>query len=490
MSADLSRRLNQLAADGNLDVEDVQTALRLHPLDDDGRATLGAALATFGDRLEPAARQYVEDLLAGRPAQLIARVLLAPVQRGERPDRYQPRAEVIKLQDALTAVGFPARADGDYGPGTTRAVAALQASLGVAPTGVVDAETLVRLNLRLVEAGHAPLDLSPRARVRPDAVLAMKNGANADDNRAVQAALSTLAAHFGEDAWRVSVDGQFGPRTEAAVSALQRRWYLPETGIVDGATVDALNAALAVAGQPPLTLVGGPMVGRVELHFYPGDHELKVYVLREGRVLDTYGMVGGRDAFVDDARSAVDYSPTPKGRYEVIELNPHASSSWPYSYVPYGAPLREVDGEVEFRDATGAWRVATGPKGVFAGRDPAPLGREAYFAADGTLAPMWLLNDFGHLRGRIRNVVTRNVLTHMIHTSPDLEATSGYFADTAGLVVPDQALRTLRHSHGCAHVHPRDIDELVAKSYLAPGTTFVVHGYDERFTPCSGAADV
>jgi hypothetical protein len=275
-AADLIKRLNFLVADGNLDLEDIETALRAvdhDGLQDDEAEALRDAISDFADRMEPAVLKYLAERLGGRPVQLVPRVLLGPVPRGERPDRFQPRHEVMRLQEALSALGRPLKADGDYGPATTAAVQAFQAEGGLSATGWVDSPTLLALNAALGAAGRPLLDLTPRARIRPDRVLAMKNGANAADNTAVQTALSALAAHYGEPALQLTADGQFGPRTEAAVKALQRRWLLPETGIVDDTTLAAINLALEIAGQPAIALVGGVGLGKVELHFFPGSHE-------------------------------------------------------------------------------------------------------------------------------------------------------------------------------------------------------------------------
>ena len=51
--------------------------------------------------------------------------------------------------------------------------------------------------------------------------------------------------------------------------------------------------------------------------------------------------------------------------------------------------------------------------------------------------------------------------------------------DTDRLVDAATALDVLDWSHGCEHIHPRDLDELVSRGVLAPGTPFVVHAYDE-----------
>ena len=34
--------------------------------------------------------------------------------------------------------------------------------------------------------------------------------------------------------------------------------------------------------------------------------------------------------------------------------------------------------------------------------------------------------------------------------------------------------------------YPRDLDDMVARGFLAPGTRFVIHGYDEVFSPPGG----
>jgi hypothetical protein len=69
----------------------------------------------------------------------------------------------------------------------------------------------------------------------------------------------------------------------------------------------------------------------------------------------------------------------------------------------------------------------------------------------------------------------------MVHSSADQEETAAYFAETGALLRPDEALRRLRHSHGCEHVHPRDLDDMVTRGFLRPGAVFVIHGYDDRF---------
>ena len=68
----------------------------------------------------------------------------------------------------------------------------------------------------------------------------------------------------------------------------------------------------------------------------------------------------------------------------------------------------------------------------------------------------------------------------MVHPIPELEQNAKYWEDTRALTSPAAALATLRYSHGCEHIHPRDLDEMIAKGYVAPGVLFVVHSYDDE----------
>jgi peptidoglycan hydrolase-like protein with peptidoglycan-binding domain len=486
----ITSRIRSTARDGDLDTEDVQGAVNAAradgKIDSAERIELQNALRQNADKFEPAARRYLEDTLAGKDAKLTNRVLLAPAPAGAQRDMYYARTDVVALQESLVKLGISTGTDGDYGPGTVKAVKSFQQSMGVQPTGVVDSATLQLLNDRLEAKGIDLLDLSPRAAIRPDTVVALKNGSNTADNQALQLGLARLGEHFGFEPLKLSADGKFDERTEAAVKAFQQMAYLPETGIVDRTTLDSMNAALGAVGldtvkvKPPAG--GAGFKGQVELHFYPGDQELKLYVMKDGKLLDTYGMVGGNNQTRDDPNNpTVDFGPSPKGKYKIVEVSPHTSGAWSYSYVPYGAQLREQNGEVQFRDGGGQWKWATGPQSVFKGRNPPPLERAAYQDRDGKPMKVWTLNDFGHLRGRLKSIATGNIQGHMIHSSPDQERASNYWEDTDALVDPAQALGTLHHSHGCEHIQPRDMDELVAKGYLAPGTNFVIHGYDESF---------
>lgn len=490
MQESLISSLRFFALDGDLDIEDVDHAAQVAL--EDGRISpseateLRGAIERYRAQLDPQAKAYLEDLVAGKAPQLVNRTLLAPAPRGRDKELYTPRADVVGLQECIGWLGVACVIDGDFGPATTAALKRVQQGLGLPASGLLDSRTLSRMNRALGAEGRPPLDLNPRARIRPDVVIAVKGAGERSRVKALQTALNALSEGF-ELGWpALAEDGAFGSRTEAVVRLAQELVYLPPAGIFDTSLAQALNPLLKKLGLAPLDerapSSGGGHEGRVELHFYPGRHQLKVYVLKAGRVLDVYGMVGGEEGAdrVSASNPHVRYSETPAGRYRVETVSPHASGTWPRSYVPYGSELRLMEDEVQFRAGDGVWRFATGPKSEFIRRDPPPMARAGYLGPDGSLPRTYTGNDFGHLRVYLRDLATGRLQTHMVHPIPELEQSTRYWEDTRALTSPAAALATLRYSHGCEHIHPRDLDEMIAKGYVAPGVLFVVHSYDDE----------
>jgi peptidoglycan hydrolase-like protein with peptidoglycan-binding domain len=74
------------------------------------------------------------------PAAVAPSTTLKPGDTGE---------QVKTLQHALTALGYPVTADGDYGPATQAAVVKFQTAKGLTPDGVVGPVTLAELQKAL-----------------------------------------------------------------------------------------------------------------------------------------------------------------------------------------------------------------------------------------------------------------------------------------------------------------------------------------------------
>ncbi|WP_437797167.1 peptidoglycan-binding domain-containing protein [Sorangium sp. So ce693] len=75
----------------------------------------------------------------------------------------------------------------------------------------------------------------------------LAQGAHGDGVRALQEALGAIA--LGDP---MKADGSFGPKTQAAIVALQAAEGLPQTGIVDAATIAALDRRLGARRAQPL----------------------------------------------------------------------------------------------------------------------------------------------------------------------------------------------------------------------------------------------
>lgn len=107
------------------------------------------------------------------------------------------------------------------------------------PAAAFATAAMARAVFDVVEPGGlAPKDAALKNGL-PAAALPVKRGANGDAAVAVQYALARLGVEVG------TVDGQFGPGTERAVKAFQTSAGLTATGVVDAATVMALDAKLA-----------------------------------------------------------------------------------------------------------------------------------------------------------------------------------------------------------------------------------------------------
>ncbi|EAP97511.1 hypothetical protein JNB_18613 [Janibacter sp. HTCC2649] len=133
---------------------------------------------------------------------------------------------VIALQKALRIT-----ADGSFGPGTETKVKAYQTSKGISPTGVVASATWAAL------MGQTPTTTPPPATTSPTSTeftayksTMLSAGSKGTAVKVLQAGLGGLA-----------VDGAFGQATVGAVKALQTRWGLPASGVVNLKTWNRLE---------------------------------------------------------------------------------------------------------------------------------------------------------------------------------------------------------------------------------------------------------
>ena len=139
--------------------------------------------------------------------------------------------QVTELQAVLRLMGFyTGSVDGIYNEGTGRAVSAFQQAAGLTPDGIVGEGTWNRLfppspgsvASGPVNPGSVPFIQSSRPILR--------QGMESDWVAQLQQRLNQLGFFEG------SPTGVFGPRTDASVRALQRRYNLEPDGIVGPST--------------------------------------------------------------------------------------------------------------------------------------------------------------------------------------------------------------------------------------------------------------
>lgn len=168
---------------------------------------------------------------------------------------------------------------------------------------------------------------------------------------------------------------------------------------------------------------------------------------------------------------------TPAGHYVLDHAEHHTTRNWPQSVVPWGAPIRDDAGIIEYQ-VGGVWKQASGPRGDVtqavqlydrrSGKnispDQADQVARAMFFTEGVLMSSWNKNDFGEWSWNLKKGGHRS--PYYIHTTPDDEA-----ATLAGTAFE------LQQSHGCVHVRPLDRKEMVKSGALKAGVAVEVKPY-------------
>jgi hypothetical protein len=226
----------------------------------------------------------------------------------------------------------------------------------------------------------------------------------------------------------------------------------------------------------------------VKLIFYPGEEQVgetllgHIYVV--GGKGEVYEACGG--PVKGKADRGHTKGPTPEGKYRLGPKHHHVTVNWSASCLAFGTPIRQVVVEYEYQDANGSWHLASGPEGKVTqvrlkewarenGRAPTADKREEIVRDvrtwfrwdDGTMMDKWWNNDFGEWAWNLPGTAC------YIHTTPNDER-AWHFESTD---------ISLKNSHGCVHLHPKDRDEMMKKGYLRQGAYFEVKGYDEKGPP-------
>lgn len=159
---------------------------------------------------------------------------------------------VRALQQKLQAAGVAVSLDGDFGPGTHRAVMTFQRQAGLAADGVVGRGTAAALDKGRPAGPAATTPVSspaaeettpPAAAVSEEdaAWAAVVSGQDLLRIGSRGAAVEALQVRLAERGIWTTTDGDFGPATRRSVIAFQRRQGLAADGVVGRRTAAALD---------------------------------------------------------------------------------------------------------------------------------------------------------------------------------------------------------------------------------------------------------
>ncbi len=158
-----------------------------------------------------------------------------------------PNVVVVQASLNRIAQNYPAipkvpTVDGIYGSRTEASVRAFQRIFGLTPDGIVGPATWYAL-VRLYTGVNSLSELRSQGQqfyaINWASPNALQVGDTGEKVRQLQYMLSVLSAYIS-DIPPLSIDGIYGQATRAAVLAAQRRFRLPETGVVDAATWDQI----------------------------------------------------------------------------------------------------------------------------------------------------------------------------------------------------------------------------------------------------------
>lgn len=156
---------------------------------------------------------------------------------------------VVVLQVALNRIAqdYPAipklaQTDGVFGERTEASVKRFQEIFGLTPDGIVGPATwyeIVRLYTAVTDLAELRSEGQRFYSINWNPVTALRVGSTGDYVSFLQYMLAVIS-QFIPEIPPIAVDGIYGTSTRAAVLAAQRRFRLPETGVVDQQTWDKI----------------------------------------------------------------------------------------------------------------------------------------------------------------------------------------------------------------------------------------------------------
>jgi peptidoglycan hydrolase-like protein with peptidoglycan-binding domain len=163
----------------------------------------------------------------------------APLRQGSSgPNVVVIQVALNRIAQDYPAIPKIAVVDGIFGPRTEATVRAFQEIFGLSPDGIVGPATwyqIVRLYTAVTDLAELRSEGQRFYAINWNPPNALRVGSSGEQVSFLQYMLAIMA-EFIPEIPPIAVDGIYGTATRAAVLAAQRRFRLPETGIVDAET--------------------------------------------------------------------------------------------------------------------------------------------------------------------------------------------------------------------------------------------------------------
>jgi len=190
-------------------------------------------------------------------------------------------------------------------------------------------------------------------------------------------------------------------------------------------------------------------------------------------IVGIYDAVGGPKTPIMRA-DGYQAGPTDKGEYVIAYCAKHSSPRMyrTWSNIRWGTPLRERKGILEVY-INGKWQALKNFTSATK-TDIQDYHQQLY--GSWKVPKTWVFNDFGHITCYFFQDINKNrrldgkerIHAEFVHTTPGNEAQSAQGKPVI-----------LTESHGCIHVEPSDIDNMIKNGYLNKGNTLIIHSYPD-----------